>query len=244
MFCCFHFSYMAFVGTRYSDFFRYYAGEEGIPELLINEELAVNNTIEGTQSNLPSISALERAKHVMKHSWEYCLAVFLTFAITLSLWPAVAVLVESQYKNSKTHSTWAYDYFTPVTVFLLFNVGDLIGRSIANILKFPERTKRGKLIVLILSLLRAVFIPLYIFCNASPDNRTLPVIFSSDADFILITTIFALSNGYLGNLCMLHGPKTVEDSVLQEETAMVLVACLVLGTGCGSFLSYPIIQIL
>ena len=59
-----------------------------------------------------------------------------------------------------------------------------------------------------------------------------------------ITMIFALSNGYLGNICMLHGPKTVEDSVLQEETAMVLVACLVIGTGCGSFLSYPIIQIL
>jgi hypothetical protein len=27
---------------------------------------------------------------------------------------------------------------------------------------------------------------------------------------------------------------------LQETTAMVLVACLVLGTGTGSFLSYPI----
>ena len=235
---------MAFVGTRYSDFFRYHAGEEGVAELLINEESAVTNVIEDSESNLGDTSAFERFKHVMKHSWEYCLAVFLTFCITLSLWPAVAVLVESQYKTSKTHSTWAYDYFTPVTVFLLFNVGDLVGRSIANILKFPNRTKRGKLIVLILSLLRAIFIPLYIFCNASPENRTLPVIFSSDADFILITTIFALSNGYLGNLCMLHGPKTVENSVLQEETAMVLVACLVLGTGCGSFLSYPIIQIL
>ena len=240
----FHFSFMAFIGTKYSDFFRYHAGEEGGPELLINEESAVNNIVEDNESNVEHNSAFERFEHVMKHSWEYCLAVFLTFCITLSLWPAVAVLVESQYKNSKTHSTWAYDYFTPVTVFLLFNVGDLIGRSIANILKFPNRTKKGKLIVLMLSFLRVIFIPLYIFCNASPENRSLPVIFSSDADFILITTVFALSNGYLGNLCMLHGPKTVEDSVLQEETAMVLVACLVLGTGCGSFLSYPIIQIL
>ena len=225
-------------------FFRYYAGEEVGRELLINEESAVNNDADDIDHMPTNSTAFDRLKLVWKHSWEYCLAVFLTFAITLCLWPAVAVLVESQFKNNKTRSTWANDYFTPVSVFLLFNVGDLIGRSIANALKLPDITKRGKLIVLILSLLRAIFIPIFIFCNASPETRTLPVIFSSDADFIIITMIFALSNGYLGNICMLHGPKTVEDSVLQEETAMVLVACLVIGTGCGSFLSYPIIQIL
>ena len=239
-----YFSFVAFIGTRRSTFFRYYAGEEGGSELLINEELAVNNDSDNTNPMPTNSTAFDRLKLVRKHSWEYCLAVFLTFTITLCLWPAVAVLVESQFKNNKTRSTWANDYFTPVSVFLLFNVGDLIGRSIANALKLPDITKRGKLIVLILSLLRAIFIPLFIFCNASPDTRTLPVIFSSDADFIIITTFFALSNGYLGNICMLHGPKTVEDSVLQEETAMVLVACLVIGTGSGSFLSYPIIQIL
>ena len=139
-------------------------------------------------------SAFERLRLVMKHSWEYCFAVFLTFSFTLSLWPAVAVLVESEFKNSKTRSTWANEYFTPVTVFLLFNVGDLVGRSIANAVKLPDRTKRGKMIVWILALLRSVFIPIYIFCNASPQTRTLPVIFSSDADFIIITAIFALSN--------------------------------------------------
>ena len=234
---------MAFIGTGYSHFFRYYAGEDGVHDT-DEESASYNDDIGGEAVTPTQTAALERLCYVIRHSWEYCLAVFLTFSITLCLWPALAVLVESQFKASKTRSTWANDYFTPVTVFLLFNVGDLIGRSIANALKAPQRSKRGKMIVLILSLLRAGFIPLFIFCNAAPEHRTLPVIFSSDADFIVFIAIFALSNGYLGNICMLHGPKTVNDSELQEETAMVLVACLVLGTGSGSFLSYPIIQIL
>jgi equilibrative nucleoside transporter 1/2/3 len=78
------------------------------------------------------------------------------------------------------------------------------------------------------------------YCNAAPTQRHLPIVFRNDADFILFMIFFAVSNGYLGNLCMIHGPKTSVSSELQETTAMVLVACLVLGTGSGSFLSYPL----
>ncbi len=74
----------------------------------------------------------------------------------------------------------------------------------------------------------------------SPPRRKLPIYFRNDADFIAFMTFFSLSNGYLGNLCMIHGPKTTNSAELQETTAMVLVACLVLGTGSGSFISYPI----
>ena len=233
---------MAFIWTGYSHFFRYYAGEEGFHDP--NEESAGDDDTDYVDPPPPNNAAFKRLLHVLRHSWEYCMALYLTFTITLCIFPALAVLIESQYKSSTTRSKWADDFFTPVTVFLLFNVGDLIGRTIANALKLPDRSKRGKLVVLALSLLRAGFIPLFIFCNAAPEQRILPVIFSSDADFIVFMTIFALSNGYLGNICMLHGPKTEADSELQEETAMVLVACLVLGTGSGSFLSYPVIQII
>lgn len=87
---------------------------------------------------------------------------------------------------------------------------------------------------------RVVFIPLFMYCNAAPTQRHLPIVFHSDADFIMFMIFFSVSNGYLGNLCMIHGPKTATSSELQETTAMVLVACLVLGTGSGSFLSYPL----
>ena len=53
--------------------------------------------------------------------------------------------------------------------------------------------------------------------------------------------LFAVSNGYIGNICMLHGPKSTPEKELQESIALILIAGLVVGTGVGSFLSYPIV---
>ena len=73
--------------------------------------------------------------------------------------------------------------------------------------------------------------------------------------------MFSFSNGYLGNLCMMMGPKTsnvsresagmpghynvcVQDTLEQERIATMMVAVLVLGIGLGSFLSYPVVNLL
>jgi len=59
-----------------------------------------------------------------------------------------------------------------------------------------------------------------------------------------LMVIFSVSNGYLGNLCMMMGPKASNDKEEQEMIASLLVAVLVLGIGLGSFLSYPIVNLL
>ena len=98
---------------------------------------------------------------------------------------------------------------------------------------------------LILSLLRGLFIPIFLFCNASPYTRTLPVVFDSDGLFICFMSILSLGNGYLGNLCMLHGPKIEKlNGDVQEKIAMILVAFLVLGQAFGSLMSYFILKLL
>ena len=88
---------------------------------------------------------------------------------------------------------------------------------------------------------RLFFIPLFPNCNIDSDKpRT--IIFKSDADFIAFMGLFAVSNGYIGNICMLHGPKSTPEKELQEAIALVLlilIAGLVVGTCVGSFLSYP-----
>ena len=73
--------------------------------------------------------------------------------------------------------------------------------------------------------------------------------------------MFSFSNGYLGNLCMMMGPKTsnvsdcwlltifpnkmsVQDTLEQERIASMMVAVLVLGIGLGSGLSYPVVNLL
>ena len=135
---------------------------------------------------------------------------------------------------------WATDFFVTVCCFLLFNIGDFLGRCLASWIKMPGSGPIGRSILLISALSRVVFIPLFMYCNAAPSQRHLPIVFHSDADYIMFMVFFSVSNGYLGNLCMILGPKTSVSSELQETTAMVLVACLVLGTGSGSFFSYPI----
>ena len=169
---------------------------------------------------------------VLRRCWVYLICIFLTFTITLTIFPSVAVLVQSETYNSG--STWAIDYFTPVCVFLLFNVGDLVGRSLASWIKLPGRSTFGKALVMISSISRIGFIPLFVFCNIVTENRSAKkALFASDADFIAFMALFALSNGYIGNLCMLNGPKSTPDKEMQEAIALLLIAGLVLGTGVG-----------
>lgn len=199
-----------------------------------------NNIHSAAEDSNRGLSMPKKIKLVFAHSWQYCLAIYITFTVTLSVFPAVTVLVESQFLGDPTLEWWAKDFFGIVCCFLLFNFGDLIGRCLASWIQMPGNTRWGRNIVVFLSFLRVIFIPLFMYCNASPTLRHLPVFFPNDADYILFMVLFSISNGYLGNLCMIHGPKTIDSSELQETTAMVMVACLLLGTGSGSFLSYPI----
>jgi equilibrative nucleoside transporter 1/2/3 len=204
-------------------FKHYYANEE--------------NVASSPTSSTPSPSTLT----ILKLSWVYLLSIFITFSVTLTVFPSVAVLIKSETSNSG--SDWATKYFTAVSVFLLFNVGDLVGRGLASWIKMPRRSTLGKATVLIASLSRILFIPLFLYCNIDSDKpRT--VIFKSDADFITFMALFAVSNGYIGNICMLHGPKSTPEKELQEGIALILIAGLVVGTGVGSFLSYPIVAAL
>ena len=60
----------------------------------------------------------------------------------------------------------------------------------------------------ILALARIAFIPLFLLCNVQPRGH-LPVVFNDDVVPIVLVWLFALSNGYLGTLCMMYGPRLV-----------------------------------
>ena len=49
---------------------------------------------------------------------------------------------------------WASTFFVPVGCFLLFNVGDYIGRTLAGIVQLPKPSMTGSYVTLGLSLLR------------------------------------------------------------------------------------------
>ena len=56
--------------------------------------------------------------------------VFIIYLVTLGLFPAVTVLVESE--GAAEGGVWATKYFVPVACFLLYNLGDYLGRLVAG----------------------------------------------------------------------------------------------------------------
>lgn len=176
-------------------------------------------------------------KEIVKKSWPYLVAGYLTYATTLSIFPAITSLVQSQ-----TKSKWTDKYFTPVASVLLFNCGDLLGRTLGTFVQWPKRSNFGKLAVLVVSLIRVGLVPLFMYCNVAPENRALPVIFRSDAWFCTFIVVMAMSVGYLGNICLTQAPKTSEDADSQEATSLILTATFVLGQATGSFGSYFVLK--
>jgi len=222
------FSLVAYCAIQTTNFFMFHAGTGDNPE---------------SQDAVRGVIGFVELKSILEKCWKYVLSVFFIFFTSLSVFPSVIVLITSQYSDNPD-DVWANIYFTPVTCFLLFNTGDYLGRILASWIRLPGEGSCGQNTTLVLSICRIVFIPLFMLCNAAPTVRNLPVIFKTDADYYALMVIFSVSNGYLGNLCMMMGPKASSDKEEQEMIASLLVAVLVLGIGLGSFVSYPIVNLL
>eukprot|EP00095_Tigriopus_kingsejongensis_P002892 maker-scaffold513_size150706-snap-gene-0.24 protein:Tk02892 transcript:maker-scaffold513_size150706-snap-gene-0.24-mRNA-1 annotation:"equilibrative nucleoside transporter 3" len=176
--------------------------------------------------------------HVFKQIWIWMLAVFISFTATLSVFPAVTALTHSTGYEGGKGGRWSTEFFVPVTCFVFFNIGDYVGRILAGFILWPKATKYGGWTILAMSLARLVFIPLFLFCNASPANRVYtPILFPSDTTFIFLIILFSISNGYIGNIAMMYAPKVLPDGRSQSTAASMMVSALVIGLGFGSILS-------
>ncbi|XP_020320029.1 equilibrative nucleoside transporter 2 [Oncorhynchus kisutch] len=165
---------------------------------------------------------------VFKKVWVMALCVTCVLAVTLSVFPAVTVKVKSVYGNKE----WDR-YFLCVCCFIVFNVMDLIGRSVTSMVQWPSK-KSCLFPVLVVS--RVVFIPLIMLCKT--DNRQyLPVLFSHDIAFVAIMTLFAVSNGYLICLCMSYAPQLVRSKDCETAGAL-MTFFLALGLSLGAALSF------
>eukprot|EP00118_Oscarella_pearsei_P004230 m.17713 g.17713 ORF g.17713 m.17713 type:complete len:439 (+) comp27542_c0_seq1:111-1427(+) len=172
---------------------------------------------------------------IFKRIWKPALSVYLVFFVSLTVFPAVASNIKSVAKDPSA-SPWTSTYFTPVTCFLLFNVGDFTGRTIAVWIPFISAKW-----LWVPSLLRFAFIPLFALCNTSAHNPS--TVLMSDAFPVVFMALMALSNGYLSTLAMMYGPGLVPDK--DKETAGTMMAFF-LGGGLvsGSAFSFAVTEIM
>ena len=131
---------------------------------------------------------------------------------------------------------WSSKYFIPVCCFILFNVGDYVGRFFAEYIKWPKPGRLGMIIVFLLTMLRFAFIPLFLHCHIPNGRQYTSDVFLSDWFYIIFMILFSLSNGYLSNICMMSAPQIVNKAEGQTA-ASLMVALLGLGLGSGALLS-------
>lgn len=134
------------------------------------------------------------------------------------------------------------DLFVPF-LFLSFNVGDFIGRSLPavyiilpDLFTQPERAYTYTYT----AFARLVFVPLFLLCSMKATGTTeiLPMVFTHGVVPIIFMLLMAVSNGYVSSLCMMYGPTMVKDKAFTESAATMMVFFLTVGLFAGSFTSF------
>ncbi|XP_030555582.1 equilibrative nucleoside transporter 2 [Drosophila novamexicana] len=163
-----------------------------------------------------------------------CLA--LLYATTLSVYPSVTVLMQSE--NSASHTEWSDVYYLPVVNYLFFNCGDYFGRLTAGWLECP----RSQQTTLLWTVVRVLFVPCFL-CSNSSEHHFLPTLVQHDYTFMAMIIAFALSNGYLTNILLIMAPRSV-DQHEKELAASIMAASLSVGMAVGLLLSLAFVQML
>lgn len=185
--------------------------------------------------NKPAIDKREkyiRVPHftILKKILPLALSVASVFMVTLSMFPAVVSQIESV--NNDDKSRWNNDLFPTLVCFLVFNCGDWCGRIIAGRIQIVS----GKGIWLpLLCVARVVFIPLFLICKMK--DSYLPTLLKHDAFPVVINLLFSVSNGYLGSLCMMFGPRLV-DIEYAEIAGTMMSLFLTVGLTAGACISF------
>jgi solute carrier family 29 (equilibrative nucleoside transporter), member 1/2/3 len=136
------------------------------------------------------------------------LCIFITFLITLSFFPGFTSQLSSIHQCTNKSSRFYNDLYVPTT-FLIFNIGDLMGRIMASYIP-SSCFLRNRIGLVRLSYLRLIFVPLFLLCNtivtSSGELLFLPQI-ASDIYSLMIQILFAVTNGLLLSLSFMIAPQ-------------------------------------
>lgn len=165
--------------------------------------------------------------------------IFLTFTVTLCLFPSWVSELRSTHE-CKNHVRLVNDLYVPFS-FLFFNVGDLLGRIIAE--RIPvERVRHLSRKLVVGALLRAVFFPLFLFTLSTVGSQS-SIVIRSDVYSLTVQFLFAVSNGILVSTSFMWSPHLVgSTSHMQERASEIMTFAVCFGLLSGSLLAFPFLQ--
>ncbi|KAI9742572.1 MAG: hypothetical protein M1818_003712 [Claussenomyces sp. TS43310] len=187
--------------------------------------------------SVTSVEEAERARRKVvglltlfkKLHW-LALAIFICFAVTMFYPVFTAQIISNNASPGKGSRILQPSSFIPLA-FLLWNLGDLLGRMLSIL---PFSLTRRPLLLFAFSVARLIFLPLYLLCNIGGRGAAIP----SDAFYLIVVQLgFGLTNGWLGSSCMMVAIDWVDDGEKEAAGAFMGVA-LVAGLSAGSLLSF------
>ncbi|NXI74571.1 S29A3 protein, partial [Anseranas semipalmata] len=187
---------------------------------------------------LPKSTDVPPLRPILRKTAALGSCLFYVFFVSIIVFPSLSSNIESVHKGSG--SLWSTKYFVPLTSFLLYNFADWCGRQITAWIQAPGPNSK---LLPALVLLRTIFLPLFILSNYQPRARIRTVFFNRDVYPVAFTALLGLSNGYLGTLAIIYGPKIVPKE-LAEAAGVVMSFYLVLGLALGSACSALIVHLI
>lgn len=194
-----------------------------------NESNSHNSSSDSPAVSVPPLTPILKKTCVLG----FC--VFYVFFISIMIFPAVSSGIQSM--NEDPRNPWTTTYFVPLTSFLLYNVADFCGRQATAWLQVPGPTSR---MLPLLVVLRTLLVPLFILCNFQPRYHLHNVFFAHDLFPVVFICLLGISNGYLGTLPMIYGPKVVPRE-LAEPAGVIMSFFLTLGLAVGSAFSVGLV---
>jgi Nucleoside transporter len=165
--------------------------------------------------------------------------IFLTFFVTLALFPSWTSRLRSIHQCQPSSGRISNDLYVPFT-FLLFNIGDLIGREIAG--RIPvNRISNLSYKLVFAAIGRCLFFPLLLICASGSESSKDSLHIPSDLYSFAVQAAFALTNGGLISLAFMHAPTLLPDATgAIEKSSEILTLCCSLGLLCGSLFAFPV----
>jgi Nucleoside transporter len=178
---------------------------------------------------------------VLKHVQGPAVCIFLTFFVTLGLFPGLTSELQSAHQ-CKSRFRLSNDLYIPFG-FLLFNVGDLTGRLLLARVPLPRINENISTKLVVGSCLRFVFFPILFLCNGSSSHSSGWPTIHSDMYAVLAQFIFAVSNGFFLSAAFVAAPTLVPHATdMQERMSEILSFAVSFGLLCGSLFSFPILK--
>jgi equilibrative nucleoside transporter 1/2/3 len=188
-------------------------------------------------------STLSHEEHSTRAVWKVvqlpALALFLTYFVTLAIFPVITSDLTSVHE-CRSPARLRNDMFVPLT-FLVFNLGDIVGRfAVPEETTEKDRWRLPRRLVLA-SLVRVGFLPLFFLCYSRKSlykNVAIP----SDAFSWLVQFVFAVTNGVLTTASFSVAATLLPSHEnLQQIASSILNLSLCLGLVAGGLAASPLL---